>query len=159
MACMRRMWWVAALGVLLVACLGGGPIGTVETDAGTFRVIDVESGQMDVTACAGIDCTIVRDGIYFSHREILVILEPVEAIADARAVTGSDFAESCSLGGGLYVHDDSSGFGCESFYVSAEDDGGVAIVFSNERCRDCPEDGFDGDLYLVVPGTDELLLN
>jgi len=157
---MTRIFCVAALGAVLLACGGdGGPIGTVETDAGTFTVTDVESGQMDVTTCQGIDCTINRDGVYFSHREILVILKPEEAITDARAVTGSDLAESCASGGGLYVHDDSSGFGCESFNVSAEDGGGVAVVFSNEDCRDCPDDGFDGDLYLVVPGNEELALD
>lgn len=99
--------------------------------------------------------TINRDGVLFSKREILVILEPEAEVTDISLVTASDFANACAKGG-LFVSDGVNSFGCESFSVG--EDGGVAIVFSNDICPNCPDEGFEGDLVLIVEGNDPLPL-
>lgn len=158
------MAFVASLLVvagLAVSCGGDGqPLGTITSEGSTFTVTDAEAGQFNVTACEGTECTIERDGVLFSARSILVTLEPEGEVTDAVSLADSALATGCQ-NGDVFVRDQSQGYGCQSFSVSAEgsDSGsGAALVFAGD-CRDCPDDGFHGDLELVVPGNDPVKLN
>jgi hypothetical protein len=156
----RPLALLAGVFVAVLASACGGPVGTVEADGTTYEITDVEAGQIDVTACQGAECTIERDGVLFSKRSILVVMEPDDEIADAGEVRGSTLSTGCR-DGKVFVRDESQGYGCTSFNVSTQDsDAGskVALVFSGD-CRDCPDDGFTGDLELVVPGNDPVKLD